>query len=341
VSPQFDRSGVSKRALRSLLGDLRQFASVRRIVLDDGAERGVRALSFSTGGGLDFWVMSDRSLDIGPLWCCGIPVAWQSPTGFQSPTLHDAEADEGRGFNRSFSGFLVTCGLDHIRQPANGHPLHGRLPFTPARLLAYGEDWDRPEPILFCEGEITQARYGGESLRLRRRIEAPIGACEIRIEDTVENLGTEVSPHAMLYHFNLGYPAVATGTEVQLGSQVVLGPIVLPDVTDSREAVSHPSPEVTQALCTVTTPTLDDTRFSLEIRFGADTLPYLQVWRDLRPNAGVLAIEPCTSERRGDGQSGPERPLTVGERRHYALKIRMSGIPAPTGLIESHAVAGE
>jgi hypothetical protein len=341
VPSQVDRSGVSKRALRPLLGDLRQFASVRRIVLDDGAERGVRALAFSTGGGLDFWVMSDRSLDIGPLWCHGVPVAWQSPTGYQSPALHDAEGDKGRGFNRSFSGFLVTCGLDHVRQPANGHPLHGRLPFTPARLLAYGEDWDRPEPILFCEGEVTQARYGGESLRLRRRIEAPIGAREIRIEDTVENLGAQVCQHAMLYHFNLGYPAVAVGTEVRLGSQSVLGPIMLPDPADSREAVSYPSPEGAQALCTVSTPTLDDTHFAVEFRTGADTLPYFQIWRDLRPNAGVLAVEPCTSERRVDGQSGLERTLMPGERRHYALRIRMSGMPTPTGQTEPYAAAGE
>ncbi len=42
------------RDLRPRVGDLRQSASVRRIALDDGAERGVRALAFSTGGGLDF-----------------------------------------------------------------------------------------------------------------------------------------------------------------------------------------------------------------------------------------------------------------------------------------------
>ncbi len=47
----------------------------------------MRALAFSTGGGLDFWVMADRSLDIGPLWYRGSPVAWQSPSGFRSRSL--------------------------------------------------------------------------------------------------------------------------------------------------------------------------------------------------------------------------------------------------------------
>ena len=139
--------------LRRRLGDLRQFASVRRIELDDGPERGVRALAFSTGGGLDFWVLSDRTMDIGPLSWRGHPIAWQSATGFRSAALTDLEGDGGLGFLRSFSGMLVTCGLDHIGFPEGGQPLHGRLPFTPARLLSYGEDWERDEPILFCEGE--------------------------------------------------------------------------------------------------------------------------------------------------------------------------------------------
>ncbi len=108
---------TAKAALRSLAGDLRQLASVRRITLDDGPERGVRALVFSTGGGLDFWALSDRSLDIGPLWFRGMPIAWQGPAGFVSPTLTNTQDDGGRGLERSFSGLLVTCGLDHIHKP--------------------------------------------------------------------------------------------------------------------------------------------------------------------------------------------------------------------------------
>ena len=315
------------RTLRSLVGDLRQLASVRRIALDDGPERGVRALAFSTGGGLDFWVLSDRSLDIGPLWCAGVPLAWQGPAGFRSPALHNPEGDGGRGFDRSFSGFLVTCGLDHTRQPDAGHPHHGRLPFTPARLTAYGENWDAPEPVLFCEGEVIQARYGGEALRLRRRIEAPVGSREVRIEDTVENLGAEPCPQAMLYHFNLGYPAVRTGTEVRLGSTTLLGPIALPDAGDSPASASWPVAG-DLATCTVGTPNRAGSLL-LEFSFAADTLPHLQVWRDLRPHAGIVAVEPCTSERGPDARSGQERLLAPGRTRRYAVQVRASGTPPP------------
>ena len=65
-------------ALRPLVGDLRQFAGVRRLVFDDGPERGVPVLAISSGGGLDLWLLAGRCLDIGPLWFRGRPVAWQS-----------------------------------------------------------------------------------------------------------------------------------------------------------------------------------------------------------------------------------------------------------------------
>ena len=283
----------------------------------------MRALSFSTGGGLDFWALSDRSLDIGPLWWRGAPLAWQSAAGFRSPALHDPEGDGGRGFDRSFSGFLVTCGLDHTRQPDGHHPHHGRLPFTPARLTAYGEDWERDEPVLFCEGEVVQARYGGEALSLRRRIEAPIGGCEIRIEDVVENLAAGEQRQAMLYHFNLGFPAIDTGSVVRLGERELLGPLTVPDTADPPRSESFPVQGVAEAACTVTTPA-ENGALVLTFAFATDTLPHLQVWRDLRPHAGVLGIEPCTSERTAEARSGPEPILAPGERRRYRLRLSMS-----------------
>jgi hypothetical protein len=307
---------MNGRDLRRKVGDLRQLASVRRLVLDDGAERGVRALAFSTGGGLDFWVLADRTLDIGPLWWRGQPVAWQSPTGFQSPNLHDAEGDGGYGFGRSFSGFLVTCGLDHIRQPRNGHPLHGRLPFTPARLTAYGEDWERGTPALYCEGEVTQARQGGEAFRLRRRIEASIGGASLTITDSVENLTATPVPQASLYHFNLGFPALAEGTVVESRGRRLLGPLRLPDEAASSQSVSHPMADDGQATCRVLMPSL-----AITFAWSAATLPHLQLWHDLRPRTCVLSIEPCSSPRPEPGTASTEPILDPGSIRKYGLTV--------------------
>jgi hypothetical protein len=313
---------MKREPLRAKVGSLGQFASVRRIALDDGVERGVRALAFSSGGGLDFWALSDRSLDIGPLWWKGVPVAWQSMAGFRSPALHDAEEDGGRGYSRTNSGFLVTCGLDHIRQPLSSHPMHGRLPFTPARVTAYGEDWDRDEPVLFCEGEVMQFRAGGEALCLRRRIEVPIGGCELRIRDVVENLAAEPSPQASLYHFNLGHPAIAPGSTVEFGGRELFRVNTLPDPSDHSYSRSFPAGDGEFAICNVSTPIENAPALKISFAFRTGTLPHLQIWHDFRPHACVLSIEPCTSPRLD--VPGPEAVLKPGDSRRYELRVSFS-----------------
>ncbi|MFO1147495.1 MAG: DUF4432 family protein [Alsobacter sp.] len=311
---------------RDQVGDLRQLASVRRIVLDDGTERGLRTLAFSTGGGVDFWVLADRSFDIGPLWYMGCPMAWQSPSGFAHPAQLEPESDGGTGFNRGFSGLLVTCGLDHVRQPHGGQPLHGRLPFTPGRLLAYGENWEGPQPHLYCEGEVVQARYGGEALRLRRRITAPVGGRSLRIEDTVENIGPEPSACAVLYHLNLGFPAVGAGTTVSLAGEPIIGPLAFPDAGASLLPECRPSGEGHVATCLVETPSEGHAGLTFRLSYTSESLRYFQTWHDLRPRVGVLSLEPCTSERQEGGRSGRSPTLAPGDRLSLALELSIDGL---------------
>jgi hypothetical protein len=308
------RADISER-----MADLRQVASVRRIVLDEGVEQGVCALAFSTGGGLDFWVLVDRSLDIGPLWWRGLPVAPQGPAGFRHPRWHRRDAEGTSGFKASFAGFLVTCGLEHIRQPADGHPMHGRLPFTPAALGGYGADWQRDVPILYCEGDVVQRHPGGEHFRLRRRIEAEIGGTRLSIRDTVENLAATPQRQASLYHFNIGHPALDDGTMVEHAGRRRLGPLRLPDDGASREAFSMAVPPEERATCIVTCP-----KTTFEFGWATATLPHLQLWHDLGPGACVLSIEPCTSARLQGGASGEEALLAPGALRRYALDVSIT-----------------
>jgi hypothetical protein len=63
----------------------------------------------------------------------------------------------------------------------------------------------------------------------------------------------------------------------------------------------------------------------VEFSFATRALPHLQVWRDLRPHAGIVAVEPCTSERTPDARSGPERPIAPGETRRYSVQVALSG----------------
>lgn len=310
--------------LRPLVGDMRQVASTRRVVLDDGPERGVHAIIFSTGGGLDFWVIEDSCFDIGQLMWRGLQIGWQSPAGFRSPMFRSADGDNGFGFNRAFSGFLATCGLDHIRQPTNGKPLHGHFPGTPGRLVSHGADWNADEPYLFCEGLIVQWRYGAETLVVNRRIEAPVGQRKIRVRDTVENVGPETCAVSTLYHFNLGYPLVRAGTEVTFNGVTVVEPINFPDLDGLSPPKLHPA-SAPDACCSVMSPT------GLRMRFQwrAEQLPFLQIWRDLRPRCGVLSIEPCNVGR-VESQNATPPIIEPGRTMKFDIDIDIDASEAST-----------
>lgn len=290
--------GLSAAQLSERVGDLRQLASVRRVVLDDGAERGGAALVFSTGGGLDFWVLADRSMDIGPLWFRGCQLGWMHPTGFTHPAHHHAGSDGGTGFGRILSGFLVTCGLDNPRQPAEGLPLHGTLPLTPARITAAGEDWESETPLLFAEGTVTVAHLARPSFRLTRRIEAPIGGTGLRILDRIRNIGPDPADMRILYHTNFGFPIVDQDSTLMCNGQ--------PEPIPSGVLCKDMSREDAVSL------TLAGGRTAATLTTSGGSLPYLQLWSDPGPRRNILSVEPANCPRRPDGTSGPGTVLAPG-----------------------------
>jgi hypothetical protein len=188
----------------------------------DGPERGVRVLQFRTGGGLAFDVYVDRAMDVGSMSLHGIGLGFRSPTGFRHPSLVPTDAEDGLGWLRGFTGLVNTCGLDHIMGPEEEsaehfnypyrkrirHGLHGRVAYIPARLVGYGVRWEGERGTLWAEGEIRQAVMFGENLLLRRRIEAEVGGQTATLRDQVTNEGFYPTPHALLYHVNVGWPVV-------------------------------------------------------------------------------------------------------------------------------------
>ena len=217
---------LSRLDLARRTGALASVAGVRLMTLGDGVERGIRMLEFRTGTGLRFTVLVDRAMDIADCEHKGRGIGWQSPSGFRHPGLHETEGEGGLGFLRSFSGLLVTCGLDHVGFNASesgaayhygpratvDHTIHGRISTVPARLTGYGERWAGDRCTLWCEGVMQQSAVFGEDLHLHRRIEAEVGTDEFRIHDRVVNHGFYATPHMVLYHLNLGYPVLDEGS---------------------------------------------------------------------------------------------------------------------------------
>lgn len=217
---------LTRRDVSALAGDLSQFAGVRLMTLGDGTERGVRLLEFRSGTGLRFTALVDRAMDIADCEFRGMAVGWHSPSGFRHPALHDYEGEGGLGFLRSFSGLMVTCGLDHILfmnevdassynytpRPTAAHSVHGRVGTIPARLTGYGERWDKDRCFLWAEGVVRQAAVFGEDLELTRRLEIEVGTNDIKVHDRVRNRGFNPTPHMYCYHINVGHPVLADGS---------------------------------------------------------------------------------------------------------------------------------
>lgn len=301
--------------LTELTGDRRQLAAVRRITLDDGPASGQRVLAFSTGGGLDFWVLADRTMDIGPLWFRGMPVAWQHPAGTLAPQLHDPRGDSGTGVGRALTGFLLTAGLDNVRQPRDGMPLHGTLPLTPARVTSHGEDWTAPTPLLFAEGEAVTAHLNGMSFSLARRIEAPIGGTTLHVTDCVENIGPEPAAFRILYHTNFGFPAVGAGTKLTLDGRDVL---LHEPPSNGRHAPDVPAATYPargdRFRATLERPAAGQWQgLTIAVEGDSRALPFVQFWSDPRPRRNIVAIEPVNCDRNPDGTSTPGMSLAPGE----------------------------
>jgi len=222
--------------------------------------------------------------------------------------------DAGAGLLRSLDGFMVTCGLDHVRGAAEGsaahfgarrgmqrYPLHGRISQTPARLIGYGEAWTGDECTLWCGGVVRQAMLYGEVLELHRRIEVPLGGTRLVIRDRVANLGHRPTPNVQLYHVNFGFPLLDADTELRLPGapevEAALHGAAPPPCEAGDELHDMPAVEAGagEARAAILNRRLAG-GIGVELAWSAATLPRLQVWRNLSPGMHVLAIEPATNQ---------------------------------------------
>lgn len=315
------------------VGSLDQVARVDRFVEDDGPARGARRLSVVNGGGLEFDIHPDRALDIGAASYRGLPLAWLSSTGITRP---DAYEPAGRGWLRTFGGGLVTtCGLDSFGPPADDDDgvtgMHGRIGSIPARL---GEVSVTPERIT-VGGQVRQTAVFAENLLLDRRISTEVGSSSLTIEDTVTNDGESPSPHMVLYHVNLGWPLLDTGTTIEIPARSVLPRD--PDAAagfGARAEIGEPQRGFKEQLF-VHLP--DDERIarvrneargmSLNLRFS-ETLPAVFQWKLTATKHFVLGLEPAnTSEINGRAAARSNGLLPVlepGESRSYSIDIEVT-----------------
>jgi hypothetical protein len=338
----YDRQGLAR-----LAGDLSAAGGVRAVVLDDGAERGIRVLEFRTGGGLNFDVLVDRAMDIGAAEYRGVGFGWQSATGLRHPGLHEYNDENGLSWLRSFSGLTMTGGLDHTFfgsevdassyhypfRPTVQHGLHGRVANIPARLHGYGQRWDGERCVLWAEGEIRQAANFGEHLRLTRRIEADLGGLDIRLIDTVVNAGFDLTPHMFLYHVNIGWPLLEEGARFE----APIAATTWQSDSVAEQGASHlvmPAPQprfieqvyehqlTSDADGRVRTRLVNDRlALAFELEHHQREFPSFFQWLHLREGAYAVGFEPSTKRNRRRAGGAPGRLAHLARRRRIAVVL--------------------
>ncbi|MGD8193836.1 aldose 1-epimerase family protein [Herbiconiux sp. P18] len=365
---------LSRRELAERTGDLSAVAGIRPVVLDDGVERGVRALQLRTAAGLELEVLVDRAFDLGSARLNGVPFGWRSGNGFRHPGLHEHSDEGGLSWLRALDGLLVTGGLDHTLfggevdaqqyayppKQSVTHGLHGRLTAIPAKLLEAREvvDESTGDSVLRVVGEVVQATSFGEHLRLTRTIELDFTGREIRLHDVVDNLGFEPTPHMFLYHLNIGWPFVDEGTRFvapiastlwssdSVGEQQVSYrtlPAPRPGFVEQvfeHELVAGPDGRHRVALLAA-----DDSR-GVEVSWRAEGMPNFFEWQNLRSGQYAVGLEPSTHHVGGDAaarEDGSMIWLEHGDRREYSTTVRVLEGAAETRAAHDaiRAVAGQ
>lgn len=319
----------TKNELLERVGSLEQIADITQTEVLDGAGRGVRLLQFRNAGVLAFDVILDRAADIGRVDVFGRPLAFWSKVGL-TPPWRWQDRDDADGFLRAFAGGLfVTCGLDHFGPPerdpdpsASGsttgqrYPVHGRVTGLPARLVGTGLSWEGDEAELWAETEVRQAGMYGENLLLRRRISTPLGRASITVEDTVVNENFRRQPHMMMYHCNIGFPAIDETTILRFDPE--LTPI---SGAEPPSPLPRPTPTAQTELQVLRTNAgTTSSRVSLRsesgrwgMQWSSETLPYLMLWQHFESGSYVLGVEPATNRPDGRDVARREGELQVLE----------------------------
>lgn len=343
---------LSERELRRRVGDVAAVGGLREVILDNGAERGVRVVELRSAAGLEVNVLIDRAMDLGAARFKGVPFGWRSGNGFRHPGLHENNDEGGLAWLRAIDGLLVSAGLDHTLfgcevdatnyayppKQTVAHGLHGRLTAIPGRLLEAREVWQGGTAVLRVRGEVIQAALFGEHLRLTRTVEIDLDGTEIRLHDVVDNLGFERTPHMFLYHLNFGWPLVDEGTEFVAPiarhlwtsdsvSEQHLSYRVLPEPQPGsveqvfeHELVAGDDGRHRVALITA------DGQQGVEVSWGSSTMPYFFEWQNLREGQYAIGLEPSTHHVAGESQARADGSmiwLEHGESREYHTSIRV------------------
>lgn len=329
--------------LRRRVGNMDQVAGVRTVQLDDGNERPTRAAVLRTGGGLEVTVLLDRCLDIASASYQGKAMGWRSTSGDVAPAYYEAA---GLRWLRSyFGGLVTTCGLMNVGVPgpdsANlGNGLHGRINNIPARNVKVVQEWRGKDYVLSVTGTMRETVLFGENLTLTRTVSTKLGEKRFWIDDTIVNEGFRSTRHMLLYHCNVGWPALDAGSKLITPSRYVAPrDAAAADGKERWNTMDPPTRNYAEKVYyhdmvpardgTVTVALANDgfkgnQGFGVYLRYNKKALPRFTQWKMMGEQDYVLGLEPCNCGVEGrevDERLGLLHALRPGQRQEVHLEF--------------------
>ena len=316
--------------MREYLGHESQFCNVEEHRLVGGKGDGIRLLEVNNGNGIMFTLSLDRAGDIARIYKDGRNLGFFAPCGYVAPTYYDKV---GAGFLKSFTaGFLTTCGLTAVGSPCedNGEvlPLHGNISHTPCENVNWWID-----DSIHIKLTIRDASLFGHKLLLTREFECPVGGDEIKMTDTVKNIGDEETPYMILYHFNMGYPLLSENSKVSVKSKGVA-----PRNERANEgldkALTMEKPQsgfeeqcyyydMEEGYAEIYNPEIDT---KLSLSFDIKELPFFTEWKMMGKGEYVLGLEPGNCHPDGRDvmrKQGGLAFLKAGEEKTQIITIKI------------------
>jgi len=322
-------------------GNVSQLGGTRLVELQEGPERGVRAIDFDTGTGFRFTVLPDRGMDVFSASWRGRSLCWHSPAGVAAPAFYEPQ---GLGWLRTFpGGLVVTCGLTQAGTPGvDGTEelgLHGRASCIPARNVSHGTRWEGDECALFAQGTVVEASIFRPQITLTRTVTARLGEHRLFIHDEVENIGYAPCPHMIVYHCNIGFPVLDDGSRLISPTESVrpLNAEAQADADYARfggpergygervyDHTLKPGPDGMVRVALVNEAFDGGRGIGVYLRYSHEQLPRFTEWKMLGEGTYVVGMEPGNSSVTGRLAARDKGELAVlepHERRVYDLEI--------------------
>jgi hypothetical protein len=327
-----------ERNLDMMLGSVDQIAGARRVILDDGSERGVRAVDVRPAGGIHALVLSDRGLDIGPASHAGWPLHWQSTCEARHPTFFDGQ----NWLDNFHGGLMVTCGMQNVgpesEEDGKVFGLHGRVSNTPATDVSVQIEMSSGSPsAVVVSGRVRETAVYGDDLTLDRTLRFAVGQPEISLTDVVTNSGHHPAVMMLLYHFNIGYPIVSPNSRLEIPNSKVTGFEEAVGREEEFNRFTNPSDKLedlvyehrversSQQVARLFNPTHTPTGgIGIDIKYNPAQLGQLWQWRMLSKGMYLIGIEPANCGIRGrtiEHANGTVDVLEPGDTRTFDLLI--------------------